>query len=257
MISSRLVALTGGGQQVTELVLLAGQSNMVGQGPYDPMFDTTSPKIRQFGGRPSLPNYRTTVEAVDPLAHNDISAGVGPGMAFARRRIALRPGNTVVLVPTAVSATSLYAPAYHWMPYGGGNLFKAAVIQANLAMAANPGAIFSGILWLQGENDSLVGITQSQYYQPCADMIAAFRSQITGATNSWFILGRMIPEVLSGWVGASAIDAAHTQIAETIPRCAIVGGIAPGNSIGDNLHYSAAAQRLIGTGMANAAQAFA
>ena len=160
---------------VTEVVLLAGQSNMSGRGVYDAAIDTTSPRIKQFGGKPALANYRTTFQASDPLTHNDTDTQVGPGMSFARRRIALRPNRTVILVPCAVGGTYLVASPAQWSPYGAGALFNQAVSQAKLALAANPGAVFSGVLWLQGEFDAFAGVSQSAYVAACTDMIADFR----------------------------------------------------------------------------------
>jgi hypothetical protein len=243
---------------VTEVVLLAGQSNMSGRGVYDAAIDTTSPNIKQFGSRPSLGNYRTTFAGSDPLAHNDAETAVGPGMAFARRRIALRPGTTVILVPCAVGGTYLVAGAAQWKSDGSGSLFNSAFNQANLALAANPGSVFAGVLWLQGEYDAIDGtVTQAAYYDACSAMIAQFRAQITGASNSWFAMGRMVPEFITNYGAASAgINAAHTQIAANVSKAVIADTIATGNAP-DNLHYNAAAARAIGTSMADKVQALA
>lgn len=243
-----------------DVVLLAGQSNMVGQGVYDAGIDTTSAAIFQYDSAPASGTYRTIIAAVDPLKHpSNAPIAVGPGMFFAKRYNELT-GRKVLLVPAAYNGTSLVATTggngIRWSPYGSNDsAYLAAIDQSNravtAALAALPGSRFVGTLWLQGESDGLASVTQANYSQAFVDMLAGFRAGITGASSSWCVICQMMPEEIATQPGTSAaIDAAHTALAAAVGRCVKVA-VGSGFNSGDNLHYNAAGIRLMGTAAAN------
>ena len=125
------------------MVLLAGQSNMVGFGlGFDAALDgTPDPRIGQWsqaGGRGRI------VAAIDPLLHPGAAARrVGLGLSFARAYIAARPpGRRILLVPAAVGGTG-FANG-RWNP--GDDLFEAALKRTSAALAAAPNACLAAIL---------------------------------------------------------------------------------------------------------------
>ena len=240
-----------------DIILLAGQSNMSGRGIIDGGIDTTDPDVYQFGCYNGFGNYRTIFAGSDPLTMPDTVAaanGVGPGMFFAKRYKQLY-NRKVLLVPFARGGTSLSGGVVTWSPYGTNNAdLLSAIDQANRAITAAialfPGSSFKGVCWLQGEGDGENSVTTGAYQAAMADLILAFRNGITGATNSWFVLGQMMPEAIAARPGYPAIDTAHTNISNLYPKAHKVA-IGTGYDSGDQLHYNAPGERLMGTTMAN------
>lgn len=255
-----------------DIILLAGQSNMAGRGVYNAGIDTTNPNVYQWDSYSANGTYQTIIAASDRLTHPEIGAiapgtvYVGPGMFFGKA-YAAATGRRVLLVPACWGGTSMAqspAASSPWNPYaldtgiapaatGQSVLYWTAINQVKAAItaavAALPSSRFVGTLWLQGEGDATNSVIQSTYEAYFTDLIAGFRAQITGASTSWFIIGKMLPEGLTINSGTyPAIDAAHNKIAATTVRCAIAS-VGTGYNSGDNLHYNAAGERLMGTTM--------
>lgn len=248
-----------------DIILLAGQSNMAGRGVYNAGIDTTDANVFQFDGKPASGTYRTIIGAVDPLkqAESTLTA-VGPGMFFGKA-YAAATGRKVLLVPAAWGGTALTGASAPWSPSGTDtnaapaatgesvNYFN-AIRQANLAItaavAAYPGSQFVGTLWIQGEADGDSNVSKATYQAALLNLISGFRAGITGASNSWFVIGQMMPEAITvqGKTYPS-IDQAHKEIAGITNRCGFAA-IGAGYNSGDNLHYNAAGERLMGTTMA-------
>jgi len=238
-----------------DIVLLAGQSNMSGRGVINPVIDTTDPNVYQFGCYSGFGNYRTIFAGSDPLTMPDTVAaanGVGPGMFFGKGYSAGR-NRKILLVPFARGGTSLVTGSTTWSPYGTNNAdLLSAIDQSNravtAAIAAFPGSSFKGILWLQGEGDGENFVTTDAYQAALADLIRAMRTGITGASTAPFVIGQMLPEAISSRGGYPAIDTAHTNIGSLFPRCTKVA-VGTGYDSGDQLHYNAAGERVMGTAM--------
>ncbi|XP_071733293.1 probable carbohydrate esterase At4g34215 [Rutidosis leptorrhynchoides] len=135
------------------IFLLAGQSNMSGRGGvvnltwdgYIPRQSASNPAILRLAAN------LTWVTAVEPI-HKDIDVlkvcGVGPGMAFANSLLRKAPRIGVVgLVPCAIGGTNIS----QWAR--GGELYNQMMRRA--AVAVNGGGIIRGLLWYQGESDTL------------------------------------------------------------------------------------------------------
>lgn len=255
---NEIVGALGGVAGGYDVVLLAGQSNMAGRGTFNVGIDTADANVLQFDGYSASGTYRTIIAGLDPMKHPEmgvLSTAVGPGMFFGKRYNALT-GRKVLLVPAAWGGTSLVAGTLTWNPTGRDYLN--AIDQANravtAAVAAIPGSRFVGTLWIQGEGDGSNSVSQAAYEAAFVPLIAGLRAGITGASNSWFVVGQMMPEAISTNGGGSgtysAIDAAHTAVAAAVFGCTKVA-IGTGFNSGDNLHYNAAGERLMGTTMAD------
>jgi len=152
------------------------------------------------------------ITAQDPLVHQEQRniGTAGLALTFAKEYLKTIPSNRkVLLVGAAYGGTSFYedvtAPKarwnftqqafenvsnlhHRWMVTQntavGGDLYRGAVRRANDAMAAaGSGARFVGILWHQGESDAVVG-GADDYATNHRALMAAFRSEITGATST-------------------------------------------------------------------------
>lgn len=192
-----------------DVILVAGQSNMAGRaakvaGDPDGAID---PRVFMWN-----PASGTIGAAYDPLIHQEPTAASTAGLALtmAKAYIKTIPSNRKVLLVGAAfggtsfnedvtAPTSLWdfttktfnyqAPNLHhrWMatldPAVGGDLYRGAVRRANDAMAkAGPTARFVGILWHQGESDSVNGGAPT-YATNLQNLITALRSNITGASS--------------------------------------------------------------------------
>ncbi|MES2787677.1 MAG: sialate O-acetylesterase, partial [Pseudomonadota bacterium] len=204
--------------------------------------------------------YRKIFSGNDPLYHREGGAdNVSPGSWFGRVYASMIPSNRrVLLVPCGEGGTSLVSGSAWWAAgTPGGALFANAVTQANLAITAAvakfPNSRFVGTIWIQGESDGDNSITQAAYTTALKAVISGFRTQITGATNSFFVIGGMCPEVIASFAGYPAIRDAHIQTAAETDRCTYVAG--PTGQKLDTYHYTAEGSRIIGINMALAVRA--
>lgn len=250
-----------------DIILCAGQSNMCGRDAVDALIDMVDARVMQFGGASGDTRYRTIFSGANPI-HNQEGVGTGklsPQTWFASAYAASIPAHRrVLLVPVAYGGTSLVAPGVNgFTPAGwnasGGALAANAVSQANLAITEArkmfPNSRFVGVIWHQGESDGDNGVSQANYASGLTALISYFRANITGAANSWFVIGGMVPEVVAAIAGYPTIRLAHMQVAAAVSKCAYVDGI--GGYKLDTYHYNAAGARILGARMALAARAAA
>lgn len=240
-----------------DIVLLLGQSNMVGRGTLDAGIDTASDLVEQWSKV-----SQTIITSDDPLQHPDpLTAGAGPGMSFAKAYAAART-RRVLLVPAAYGGTSLVGGTPTWNL--GGRDRENAITQCNAAVAAAvalyPGSAVKALLIIQGESDADAGVTQSTYQAALWGLIQDMRDRITGAANAPIVIGQMLPEAIAanvvfstGAAGATypAIDAAHTDMAARLFRCSKVA-IGTGYAKPESpavVHYNAAGGRAMGAAM--------
>ncbi len=237
-----------------DIIGLIGQSNMAGRGVLDTSVELADLRVSQFGGRSADARYRTIFSGNDPL-HNEESVNTGQmslGTVACKTYASVRPSNRrVLIVPCSRGGTPLYSGAANWSV--GGDLYLNAIAQANAAITAAllqyPNSRFVGFFWHQGESDALAGVSQANYTTALTNTIAGLRAGVTGAANSWFVIGGMVPEAISGNPsGYNPIVAAHQAVATNVSKCAYVAG--PSGYTGDNLHYNAAGCRIMGVRMA-------
>lgn len=247
-----------------DIVLCAGQSNMVGSEAAVTTLDVSDPRVFMFGGYSAeSTTYRKMALAIDPLRHYaGASSGMGPATWFGKSYASIIPSNRkVLLVPVAQGGTTLVAQTAPWSPGDGsaGNvLYENAIAQANAAVAAAvamyPNSRFVGTIWLQGESDGDWTVSKANYVAALKTLIQGFRSRITGASKSWFtILGMVRENVVSPPVGQyggyATIDDAHQQVAAEVARAAYTPGIL-GYQF-NPLHYNASGARIMGCNAAS------
>jgi hypothetical protein len=121
---------------------------------------------------------------VEPLHTDKPSiAGAGLGMSFARALADADPAVTIGLIPCAVGGT----PLSRWEK--GGDLYEAALARARLAMKDGT---LRGILWHQGEADSVQEATARSYAARLSRMIADLRADLGGGEVP-FVAGKLGP----------------------------------------------------------------
>ncbi len=170
--------------------LLMGQSNMAGYGcvaksdPWGPDDKKPVPGVYVLDGQstPSDPKPVTPV-AWRPGAHrlhlNQGTAQFGLGMDFAKTYLASHPDMTVALIPCA------------WGGAGIGSLNKGTAGYGNAVMRARLAAkvgVISGVLWHQGESDTVNAKLSAAYAGKLDRLVADLRADL-GAPALPFVAG--------------------------------------------------------------------
>jgi hypothetical protein len=231
-----------------DIILCAGQSNMEGNPASDPLIDVADSRIYQWANSAAdTASYRKIIGGADPLyMPGGIRTGkTGPATWMAKAYLATQPSNRrVLLIPVAVGSTGLVGSV--WAV--GGTYYNRSITETNLAITAAklwyPNSRFVGTIWAQGEADGLNGTTQAQYATGLKAVIAGFRANITGATNSWFVISGMTPEGITAHTGEVAINAAHIQVAAETDKVAMVPGF---SGYAADVHYTDVGVRIMGS----------
>ena len=224
-----------------DLYLLIGQSNMSGRNRVGEIDKTTVPGIY------SLNVENKWVLAKEPLHHDEMPhPAVGPGFAFARALKKLSPNRNIGLIPCAVGASHLnvWKPntkftwrIHHYMPYDD------ALKRAKIAL--NSGKL-KGILWLQGEADSIDLKNANAYLGRYELFIERLRHDLK-AYDVPFIaaeLGHFI-EKNNHFKHYKKVNKALHTAAKRSPIVACISSKGA-TSRGDNLHFDAKSMRLLG-----------
>lgn len=213
-------------QEMFDVFLLIGQSNMAGRGVVEELDTTIDEKVWMFNA------VDEWAPAQEPMHFDNPGLrGVGPGFAFGRKMADATDGRTIGLIPNAVGGTIIT----YWSPDHTRGYYADALRRARLAQRDG---LLRGILWQQGESDS----TESRaplYEQRLRDLIANFRRDLNAPALP-FVLGGLPPFLLSEH--AATVEQAIIAVAESTSNVEYVAGSQLGH-IGDDLHYNAAAQR--------------
>lgn len=161
--------------------LMVGQSNMAGRG-----FLNQAPLL--FDQRIKMLRNGCWQTMWEPINCDRPTSGISLASSFAAAWLEGNPDSEIGLIPCADGGSSLD----DWRT--DGPLFKNAVFQAELAMENSS---LDGILWHQGENDSLMGRSK-QYAKKLGNIVNAFRNAlaiadipfISGGLGDFLPLGR-------------------------------------------------------------------
>ncbi|HNX48673.1 MAG TPA: sialate O-acetylesterase [Thermoanaerobaculaceae bacterium] len=234
-----------------DVILLAGQSNMVGLGTgtstvrVDPLDSRVY--IYEPGG-----TYRDTVTqspGLNIVHAGGASSSIGPGHQAGIEMARMIPSNrAVLLVPMATSGSSF---ATGWAPPSGG-LYTAAVAQTKKALATHDNNRIAAVLWHQGESSS--GNTQAQYAASLDGLITAMRSDL-GLPTLPFIVAGLVPEWITN--GTGVVAGVEAALIDTPARVAYTAYVhAPHGCHNDvigsanSIHFNMAGSRFLGRGYA-------
>ncbi len=235
LVSGMVRPITGS-QTSTQVVILAGQSNMVGRADFDG--GASYPDgIFQYDRNGQI------VAASAPLDHHDAIAGdMGLDLQFAIAFKAAYPNVELVFLPAADGGTG-----FSDGQWGVGEpLYADLVTRANALFAENPAFQLSAILWHQGERDS--GL--ASYRDELEATIAGLRTEITAASPATlFVLGELLPDFTDASTENAAVTATIQDVPNRMMYTATVSATDPTrlSSLGDGLHFDAASLRQLGT----------
>lgn len=215
------------------LYLLIGQSNMAGRGAVDAESAQAHPRVLM------LTKDLRWVPAIDPLHFDKAGAGVGPGLAFAKRMAEADSRARIGLIPCAVGGTAIRV----WEPGAADAATKTHPyddMRVRLT-AALPAGTLKGVLWHQGEANRGDAATYGASLRALVERVR----RDAGAPEVPFVAGELSafrPEVEAA---TTAFNAALRAIAPPIPRFAVVSAAGMQHK-GDRLHYDAASARVLG-----------
>lgn len=168
--------------------ILAGQSNMVGQGRTADLAAGQTllpPTVRYFRGS----------EASAPTDGEQF----GPELTLGRELASAMPGREIVLVKHAVNGSSLLDWAPDWnseraalTPHPRAGPLYSQLLDMLRQLDVGEGAELGAIFWMQGERDARVPEVGAEYFANLAGLVAAFRRDLA-APELPFILGLVNP----------------------------------------------------------------
>ena len=213
-------------------ILLIGQSNMAGRGYVKDVPAIYNENIQM------LRNGRWQMMA-EPIHFDREVAGIGPASSFAAAWSLDHPDEKLGLIPCAEGGSSIDEWAEDQI------LTRHALSEAKFAMESSE---LIGILWHQGENDSLNGLYK-EYAQKLKAVFAHFRQEL-GLLALPIIVGE-----LPNFLGKSGFGLSATEFKEInqetkkavseIDNCYIVSAEKLKANL-DGIHISAESQRQFG-----------
>ncbi len=238
---------TPGALSAEELVfILAGQSNMAGQGNTSEL----APFYRRTPSNVSF-YYNGYKTPLNRFVH------FGPEIGFAHEIARRFPHTRIKLIKFAVGGTSLLAWDPHWSAAkarltrnaSAGPLFKKLVQTAAASKFDGSGARLAGILWMQGETDAKYPGVARQYVKNLNSFIHALRLELK-KPDALFIMGEVNPPVKL-FPAASIVQRAQKNAAAHIRNLRLVNtqDLPKRN---DQLHYNTQGQLELGKRFAKA-----
>lgn len=212
--------------------LMVGQSNMAGRGFLKDVPLICNERIKVM--RNGIWQIMT-----EPINYDRPYSGIGPAASFAAAWCRKNKDEEIGLIPCADGGTSLD----DWSV--DGPLFKHAILQAKLAKESSK---LKGILWHQGESDSLSGLYKL-YNKKFSLIVDAFRREL-GEPDIPVIIGEIGDYLGSGFLGAyfpeyPKVNEELLEFAKGHKNCYFV--TASGLTANpDGIHINAASQRIFG-----------
>jgi hypothetical protein len=224
------------------LFLLVGQSNMAGRGVVEAQDKTPHARVLM------LSKEARWVPAVDPMHFDKPSAGVGLGKTFGQIIADANPGVTIGLIPCAVGGSPIdtWKPGVFY-PATKSHPWDDMVKRVNTAL---PAGTLKGILWHQGESDSLPNLATA-YEAKLHDLVKRLR-QLVDAPQVPFIAGQMGKFDDVPWKPEMIIvDKAHQDLVKKVPNTAFVSAEGLKHK-GDKIHFDSPSFRELGKRYAEA-----
>ena len=226
--------------QAKELVfLLAGQSNMVGQGTTSEL----APHYRQDPRNVSFyfNGYKTSLSRFKHF---------GPEIGFAHEISRRYPNNKIKLIKFAVGGTSMFAWHPQWNAIKANNtrnasagaLFKKLIKTARIPFDESESE-FVGFLWMQGEQDAKYPVAAQQYASNLNSFVSALRHELK-APQAAFIMGGVNPP-LELFPATAVVQSAQNLAQHRIRNCHLVN-TADLSKRNDLLHYNTQGQIELG-----------
>ena len=231
--------------------LLAGQSNMVGQGYggelSEPLNDPQGDVMFWWGNHSGWSPLRT--------GSGNGPDQFGPELNYGRLMADAKPGSRLVLIKHAVNGTSL---AQDWNP-SSGPIYAGFMKTLSEARARLEGLgieyVIRGMLWMQGESDAMQEAMAASYLNNFLDFATAVRTA-TGVANLPIVMARIRATMPAPFPYALQVRMAQETAATMDPNVHVIDT----DSLtfhGDDVHYDTAGQLELGARFAQAMLTYA
>lgn len=231
-----------------QVYLMAGQSNMVGQG------DATELTAPLNAAQGDVAAWMSNAVGWTPLrwGSGNEPTFFGPELSFGRAMADSDPDARFAVVKHAVNGTSL---AVDWNPAGGAvyGEFLSTLTQAGQRLDSLGLAYeVKGLLWMQGESDAMDQVMAESYQQNMNDFIAAVRT-VLGVPDLPVVMGRIRGNMPPPFSYSLTVRMAQESVAAGDPNVRVVD-IDSLSLRADGVHYDTQGQLDLGQRFAAAVQ---
>ena len=220
-----------------EVILMGGQSNMVGQGKQSDLEKMTFANITFF-------DFSLDANLTKSKDH------FGPEIGLSKELSKNYPNKKFILIKYAIGGASLldWSPNYNkgkaeitGHPEFGNMYDKLLTLTDSLTNGYN--VKIKALLWMQGERDARIPEAGENYYQNFELLISSIRKDL-GNQNLPVIFGKVNPPE-DGYPALDAVVNAQIRISKVIPNTYIID-TDDLEKWKDNLHYSSNGQLDLG-----------
>jgi hypothetical protein len=219
-----------------QVFVLAGQSNMSGggklQGPLD--FDeSVSGKVRIWDGaaywkaKKAYPKRWVSLKEVQELKKGIGRDWIGPEFGFARAMAPKVPAEKIYLIKVSCGGTGIdwWLPRdkedddrYQW--------HRRLIENIDAALEAISGEYeVAGMLWMQGETDTMRKTPPQSYQKSLQELVAVMRQKFN-RPDMPFVIGRITIQLLKSkkyqWPFTEVVQAAQDAVAENDPHAYVI-----------------------------------
>ncbi len=235
-----------------DIVLAIGDSYMSSIYGRDYTIDIDWPQVWQYRQWGSDLYYRTIDSDITPFSvPNSANTGLSllsPAEYFGKT-YAERTGKDILIINRGWPSTRLTSAGTAWAV--GASSHEASITETNLAIAAaqaiNPSSQFVGIIQWLGTNDAAAAADRTDFHDKLVASITDFRSRITGASGSWYLMAGLLPDYYSVILSSRgpiefALRDVHRDVSNSYFIPSPTGYI---DTAGTNLHPLATGNRAI------------
>ena len=258
-------------QKEIHVVLLAGQSNMAGQGIVSDVSAEDIKRVEKISDRVLISTSSQSIKNAKPLSfylkkgENKFGPELFAGLTLAEQN----PNQHYLFIKKAVGGTSLYgAWNTNWSSekadLGENNPEKRKmklfsehiqIINSNLQELKGTNYKILGLLWMQGESDTNKEITATSYQQNLENLIAAYRKELD-LENLPFVIGQVNVLPRKYKEGSGQVRAAMELVSKEDKFVEIIKTSLNPNWLdypkhSDNLHYNSEGQKRLGIAFAH------
>lgn len=272
-----LISFTAVAQEEIQVILLSGQSNMVGHGNYDALDDATKKRIEKIGDRVLVTNHKNEPKPLSEVSGTkskkyNFSKHFGPELFMGLTLAEKYPNQKFLFIKKAVGGTSLYgAWNVNWTQEKANlaergetrkklKLFSNHIknIHINLENLKEKGIKYNVLaaVWLQGESDTNKEITAASYQENLQNLIVAYRKEIS-IKKLPFIIGQINALPRKYKIGPKQVRDGMLAVATADKNVSIIKtknnkpwSDFPKHS--DDLHYNTEGQKRFGIAFAKA-----
>lgn len=224
------------GSEKIQVFVLAGQSNMSGgghlQGPLD--FDeSVSGKVRIWDGaaywkaKNAYPKKWVSLKEVQELKKGIGRNSIGPEFGFAKVMASKVPAEKIYIIKVSCGGTAIdwWLPKdkevderYQW--------HRRLVENLAAALKAIPGEYeVAGVLWMQGETDTMRENMAKSYQKNLEELVAEMRKYFD-RPELRFVIGRITIQLLKSkkykWPFTEQVQAAQDAVAKDDPHAYVI-----------------------------------